>query len=122
MDKRVLLLPLTLFLFACATSQGSGTRRSMSVLTADEIAEAAVLTAAEAIQRCRPQWLQRRGPPTIGSIPPTLYVDGVRWDDFTELDRIRAEMVERMEFLSSLDATNRFGVNHDAGAILVTTR
>lgn len=122
MDKRVLLLPLIVFLFACATSQGSRSGRSTRVLLADEIAEAAVLTAAEAIQHCRPQWLQRRGAPTMASSPPTVYVDGIRVYDFTELDRIRADVVERMEYLSPTDATNRFGVNHDAGAILVTTR
>ena len=125
MDNRVLLLPMTLFLLACATAQGTGPRRSTSVLLADEIAEAAVLTAAEAVERCRPQWLHTRGSPTFESpdgSPPRVYLDGVRQDSLRELERIRAEVVERMEFMSPSDATNRYGTGHTGGAILVTTR
>ena len=123
MDKRVLLLPLTLILLACATTQRDGPRRSSSVLLADEIAEAAVITAAEAIERCRPQWLTIRTPTTSAPMgtPPRVYVDGLR-QAFSELDRIRADMVSEVRYLRSSDATNRFGTNHASGAILVTTR
>lgn len=127
MDKRVLLLPLATILLACAATQGQGTgpRRSSRVLTADEIAEVVVLTAYDAVQQYRIHWLHSRASPTFlnpdGS-PPVLYLDGIRMDDISELGRIRAEVVERMEYLSPTDATNRFGTNHNGGAILVTTR
>lgn len=125
MDKRVLLLPLALILVSCTATQGSGPRRSARVLTADEIAEVAVLTAYQAVEQLRPQWLHTRASPTFGSpgaTPPALYLDGVRLDDFRELERMRADVVERMEYLSPSDATNRYGTNHMGGAILITTR
>ncbi len=126
MDKRVLLLPLATILLACAATQGTGgPRRSSRVLTADEIAEVAVTTAYEALERYRPQWLRSRASPTFNNpnaSPPVLYLDGIRLDDISELGGIRADVVERMEYLSPSDATNRFGTNHNGGAILITTR
>lgn len=130
MDKRLLLLPLTLMVFACSTTGSTGPRRSSNVLLADEIAGVAALTAYEAVQQTRTQWLRMRGlragqTPTMGGANPALpvvYLDGTRIGDVDELRRIRSEVVERMEFLSPSDATNRFGTNHDSGAILVTTR
>jgi hypothetical protein len=125
MDRRVVLLPLMLLLAACATTQSGGPRRPSRVLLADEIAESVVSTAAEAVQQLRPQWLHTRGSPTFGApdaSPPTVYLDGVRMQEFRELERIRATVVQRMEYLSPSDATNRFGTDHTGGAILVTTR
>jgi hypothetical protein len=125
MDMRVLLLPLALTLLGCAATQGSGPRRSARVLTADEIAEVAVTTAYEAVELTRPQWLTTRSSPTMGNpqpTPPVVYLDGIRVGDLDELRRIRATVVERMEYLSPSDATTRFGTNHNGGAILITTR
>jgi hypothetical protein len=53
---------------------------------------------------------------------PVVYLDGVRVGTLDELRRLRADAVAEMEYLSPSDATNRFGTNHDTGAILVTTR
>ena len=125
MDRRVLLVPIALFLLACATTQGSGPRRSSRVLTADEIAEGAANTAYEAVQFARPRWLTGRQSPMGGSrnpSQPVVYLDGLLFGDLSELRRIRATEVERMEYLNPSDATIRFGTNHDGGAILVTTR
>jgi hypothetical protein len=119
------LLLLFVWLTACATTPSSGPRRSANVLTADEIAEAGVLTAAEAIQRLRPQWLQNRSSPTFRStegVPPMLYLDGIRMDGLRELERIRATAVAEIRYMNPTDATNRYGTDHVGGAILVTTR
>lgn len=125
MNKRFALLPLLLFLMSCAATAGGGPSRSAGTLRADEIAEAGVLTAHEAIERLRPQWLHTRSSPTSSNpdgSPPTLYVDGIRSNGIRELERIRASVVEEMRFLSPTDATNRFGTDHTGGAILITTR
>lgn len=125
MDKRVLLVPIILFLLACATTEGTGPGRSSRVLTADEIAEVAVDTAYEVVQFARPQWLTVRSSPTMRNPRPAslvVYLDGLRFGDLGDLRQIRAVVVERMEYLSPTDATNRFGTNHGGGAILVTTR
>ena len=85
----------------------------------------AVITAWEAVQLGRPQWLRLRAAPTFDSprpAEPVVYLDGIRVGNLDELRRLRAVVVERMEYLSPSDATNRFGTNHEGGTILVTTR
>lgn len=132
--KKHPLLPLfsvvlVLILCSCATSGSTGSRGSGNKLTADEIAEVSALTAYEAVEYARPQWLRPRrlragATPSMGSdrAGPVVYLDGVRVGTPEELRRLRADAVAEMEYLSPSDATNRFGTNHDAGAILVTTR
>ena len=44
----------------CASSPGDGPRRDSTILTADEMAEAAVSNLYEAVDRLRPRWLQIR--------------------------------------------------------------
>jgi hypothetical protein len=87
--------------------------------------EVPVLTAYEAVHRHRPQWLRTRSSPTPTNpniSPAMVYLDGVRLGDVFELRQIGAQVVERMEYLTPSEATNRFGTNHTGGAILVTTR
>lgn len=126
----IFLLALAFPLTSCATNGSTGSRGPGNRLTADEIAEVAALTAYEALEYARPQWLRPRSlragatPTTAGSnrAGPVVYLDGVRVGTLDELHRLRAEVVAVMEYLSPSDATNRFGTNHDSGAILVTTR
>jgi hypothetical protein len=132
--KKHALLPLILLLPAltlsgCATGGSTGSRGSGNRLTADEIAEVGALTAYEAIQQARPQWLVPRNlragaTSAMGSDQggPVVYLDGVRAGNLDELRRLRTDVIAEMEYLSPSDATNRFGTNHDTGAILVTTR
>ena len=131
--KRHTLLPLfsvvlALILSSCASS-GIGSRGSGNSLTAEEIAEVAALTAYEAIEFARPQWLRPRSlragaTQAMGSdiAGPVVYMDGIRAGTAEDLRRLRADRVVLMEYMSPSDATTRFGTNHDLGAILVTTR
>ena len=132
MRKHVLLplifVGLALILSSCATTGASGSRGSGNKLTAEEIAEVSANTAYEVVEIARRQWLRQRALRTgsnqaMGSQEgAVVYLDGVRIGDVSELRRIRATVVAEMEYLSPSDATNRFGTNHDQGAILVTTR
>jgi len=133
MNKHPLLplisVVLALILSGCATSGSTGSRGSGNRLTADEIAEVSAITAYEAVEYARPQWLRPRSlragaTPSMGSDTggPVVYLDGVRLGTTEELRRLRADSVAEMQYLGPSDATNRFGTNHDHGAILVTTR
>ena len=125
MNRRYfVLLPAAALLAACATSGGGGPRRSARIITAEEIAGTSAITAADAIRQLRPQWLNMRGAPSTSSPtgePAVIYVDRMREDSGT-LQRLRASDIQRMEYLSPTDASNRFGTNHGGGAILVTTK
>ena len=121
----VLAIFLALLATSCAMKQDGGPRRSVRVLTAEEIAELPATTAMEAVRRARPQWLRPRSSPTMENpapAMPVLYMDGVRMGDLSQMETVRAEEVEQMEYLYPSEATNRFGTGHQGGAILVTTR
>jgi hypothetical protein len=111
MNTRFAFIFLSAFLASCATTSAAGSGRSARVLTV--------------VEMLRPQWLHMRSSPTWGSpegAQPMVYVDGIRAGGLGELLRIVPSVVERMEYLSPSDATNRFGTDHMGGAILVTTR
>ena len=59
---------------------------------------------------------------SVGGEPPVVYVDGIREDDFRVMERLRAERVEEIRYMSPSDATNRYGTNHRGGAIIITTK
>jgi hypothetical protein len=48
-----------------------------------------------------------------------VYVDGVRSGDFSYLESLRIEEVERVRFINARDATTRWGTGHPGGAIEV---
>ncbi len=54
---------------------------------------------------------------------PVLMVDGALMTGFDMLRRIRAAEIDRIEFLSPTDATQKFGTTSSgAGAIIIVTR
>jgi outer membrane receptor protein involved in Fe transport len=57
-------------------------------------------------------------------IPPRaeVYVDGVHFGDIESLKTISVTVLKRVEYLSAMDATTRFGTNNTGGAILISTR
>ena len=114
-------LALSLGLAGCAAGAGSGTdgpRRSANRITRVELEEVSQLDAYQAVQRLRPNWLRPRGGQTAQVI-----VDGSRQPGRLDvLRQYRAAQVEEMRFMSSSDATTRYGTGYDGGAILITSR
>jgi hypothetical protein len=113
-------------------------------LGADEIRDAGVPTAYEAIKLLRPEWLTLRGtqvwrqaaPGTTGSDParaaPTdmapldgnplpVYLDDQPLGSIDALTTVTAEHVGAIYFLDASQATVRWGAGHGRGAILVVT-
>jgi hypothetical protein len=120
----VVLVALTLGLVACASSgTDPGTRRSTRVITTEELETVEELNAYEAVQRLRPNWLRTRGRVSMQAQQGIqLYVDGVHRGYVADLVSIRANAVQRMEYLSASQATARFGTDHVDGAVLVRLR
>ena len=99
--------------------------RSRNTILADEIKGVSVATAYDAVVRLRPSWLRSRGPISVqqpGAGQVVAYLDGVRVGGADALARIPVSNIVQIEYLSGYDATTRFGVGHDGGAILVRTR
>jgi hypothetical protein len=98
-----------------------------------EIAATGLQTLYEVIERLRPSMLRTRGQVgrlsgATGSEPGAsnsgikVYLNGTGVGDISMLRTIQASSVKQVQYLSSSDATTRFGTGHDAGAILVTSK
>jgi hypothetical protein len=96
------------------------TRSSRTRLEADVIGPRAVVygDAYSLIAALRPHWLGSRSP----VVSVRVYRDGLLAGGTDELRHVDLASVERIEWLSGLDATTRFGMGHGDGAILVSTR
>jgi hypothetical protein len=110
---------------ACASSGGGGGGGGAgNAITREMIDNPSSQNAFTIVQRFRPRWLSPRTQGTISNPEPSfaqVYVDDVRFGPIDTLYRIDGTQIERIEFMSGLDATTRFGVGHDGGAIMVWT-
>lgn len=123
--RGALVLLLLLAAAACASGGGGGGGGGASnAITQEMIDNPSNQNAFTIVQRYRPRWLSPRTQGTITNPEPSfpqVYVDDVRFGPIDTLYRIDGTQIERIEFMSSLDATTRFGVGHDGGAIMVWT-
>jgi hypothetical protein len=128
---RVTLSSLLLVLLVSACASGTGGTSAggnPSQISTEQLRELDPegLSAYQVVQRLRPNWLRTRATATFGagaSAPlPRGVMDGAPLGDVSDLERIRANEVAGMDFLSASDATTRFGTNYPAGAVLVRSR
>jgi hypothetical protein len=122
---RSLAPALLLLLAACAA--GPGQRRSTAVdhklITAEEMRAAGFTDAFRAVQSLRPQWLRVRGPTTLrGRETIKVYLDGLLLGGPEQLQQITASSISSIRFLDAIEATQRWGLDHGQGAIVVSTR
>lgn len=130
--SRLPLLALTLLISsgACYTRAASGAAGgSANLLTLESIEPYAHMTAYEIIERLRPEWLSARqagaflgGNARVGEGLVQVYLDDVRQSGVDELRTLEGRFLAEIRYLSSSDATMRFGTGHSAGAIMVTSR
>jgi hypothetical protein len=118
------LLILTLLVPACA---GSGTpgaaTRDRTMISAEEIEGSGFGDAHSLIQVLRPQWLQTRGATSIVQREfVKVYVDDSLLGGPEMLQQITVNSIASIRYLTGLEATQRWGLDHGAGAIVVQTR
>lgn len=101
-------------------------RRDPNVITVEELASRPTLTARQAIEQLRPQFLRVRGTTTLGNAQTQdviwVYVDGTRMGTVEVLNNIGVHEVREIRYLNPAEATNRYGTGHVQGAILVTRK
>jgi hypothetical protein len=100
------------------SAAGRVARSSRTRLEADVIGPQAHGDAHSLIAALRPHWLSSRSP--VSSV--RVYRDRSPVGGAESLRSIPLDSVQRIEWLSGMDATTRFGMNHAGGAILVSTR
>lgn len=98
-------------------------RRGGDVLTAEEIARAALGggTAFEALARLRPEVVRHARPVAAGTAAggPVLYVDGIRQGPVGLLADIQARVIGELRYYRPGEALSWFGPGHEAGVIAV---
>lgn len=100
--------------------------RSSDVLTIDEILTSKTQNAYDAVRRLRPSFLQTRGPTTLlarNETPnaPLVYLDNRRYGDVESLRTITVDGIYEIRYLSPNQAQLKWGMNHAAGVIHVTS-
>jgi len=145
------LRSLVLALLALTTVAASGAaqqkkvKRDKKVITAEEVSEAAVNNAYEAVQKLRSDRLRQgqrqmtvysrsergsdspRSSDETGSLSDAsdrgvklaVLVDGTELGGVEELQRIQSNRIEEMRFLSGSDAQQQYGARYPAGVIQV---
>lgn len=119
-------------LLSCASLLGGACKRASTattpptnrnVLTAAQFGENRFTTAYEAVESLRSNWMNTRGTDSFKT--PTVvrvYLDNVSLGDKETLRTITLVNVVYIKFFDGISATSRWGLNHGAGVIYVSTR
>lgn len=107
---------------ACSPKSTRVAPQDRNIITADEIARSNASNAYEVVERLRPAFLRTRGAQSMQNQEPLVYIDGMRYGTLQALANVPAIGIVSIQYLNALDATQRFGIGHDGGAILIAMR
>jgi hypothetical protein len=121
------LIFLSAAALACAPPSGSGTQsaRDANLITRQELDASVARNAYDAIQNLRPTFFRQRGTQTFDptvSTQAAVYLDAQRYGDITALKSMTVDAIDEIRYLNPSAATSKYGTNHTAGVIEVTTR
>jgi hypothetical protein len=103
-----------------APARESRVRRNPNLITAQELAESNQTELFSVVQALRPRWLQVRGRASMAlSEVVRVYVDGVPAGSPAALRGVQTRSVRSVRYLNGTVASQRYGTDHGAGAILV---
>ncbi len=112
----------------CATPPGTAAKpspsRDRNVITRAELEANERMNLYDAIRNLRPAMIRSRGQTGVNSNPaslPRVYMDGRSYGDIGSLRNVPVSSVREVRFLNSSEATIKFGTNHGAGVIEVST-
>lgn len=111
-------------LISVAPAAAQDHNSSRDVISGETLAVSGFTTAFEGLYLLRPSIRQGRAAPAIdgtGKPDPVVYLDGVRVESWT-LQSVQREELETMRYVDPTTANLRYGLGHQGGAIVVTTR
>ena len=112
-------------LVACssASSARRPSSRQADVITMDELSGTRYSTALEVVQALRPQWLRGRGRTSVNlSESVKVYLDDSPLGEPEQLSSVSTQSIASIRYLDGNSATQRWGMDHGQGAIMVSTR
>ncbi len=97
-------------------------RRDRQVLDRDEIRSTQFTNLYDVVLALRANWLRIRAADSFEkSTPIQLYLDAQRLSGVEELRQMNPTNIASIRYLDPIQAGARYGLDHGAGAILVTT-
>ena len=125
----VLILVLAPVVSACASSPGTPfdedgetatrtARGSSTLIVRAQLEQLTGQSAWDAVERFNRRWLNDRR----GGVYARVVIDGTSRRDLNVLSQMSTDAVESLRFLSSGDATTKYGTGFPGGVIEVTTR
>lgn len=114
---------IALLAVACAgrkSETAPGVDRNL--LLQEQFADRGYHTAYDVIEALRSNWLSNRGPNSFSTPSQVqVYLDGVRMGGVDQLRTIDVRPVTYIRYFDGIAATARWGLDHGAGAIYVST-
>jgi hypothetical protein len=120
---RIACTALLVVVAACSASrQATPASGNRNVLSFEEMQQSGYPDAFTTVQSLRPQWLVKRGATSARSQTIKVYLDGSLFGGPESLRQVTTRSISYMQYLTGLQASERYGLDHDMGAIIVTTR
>ena len=105
------------------TTKAPKLKRNPDLIAEREIQAApdAWQTAFALVEQLRPNWLRQHGASSINSATPLpqVYVGGVKRGGPTTLEEVPRASIKEIQHLRGTDASQRYGMGHESGVILV---
>ena len=112
---------------ACAKPPGASSaptsRNDRNLITQEQLRAQPYQSAYEAVESLRSNWFNTKGSDSFRN--PTevrVYLDNVSLGNVQTLRTIAVNSVSYIRYYDGLAATSRWGLNHGAGVIFVSTR
>lgn len=121
--RRVLVAAIALIAACSASQPGTTARSDRSLLSIEEMAKSGAHDAFTAVSALRPHWLSTRGTASIRQPESVkVYLDGNLMGGPDQLRQIMVSSIGAIRHMDALEATQRYGLDHGSGAILLFTR
>ena len=115
-----------LMVFALACSSGKVGRRpapDLTTITTAELQATTFQNAFDIVQALRPNWLRLHGATSFNRNEfVRVYLDDSLLGNPEQLRSISVRSIASMRYLDGVAATQRWGLDHGQGAIVVSTR
>ena len=114
-------LSVSVMLAGCSANQTQRPQTARNVLTIEEMRD--FTDVYSAVLSLRPLWLRQRGVTSIRQRDGVkVYLDGSLMGGAENLKQITIISIGSVRYLDGLEASNRWGLDHGNGAIMIETR
>jgi hypothetical protein len=123
--SRILVAAVLITVTGCSSNRPpAGPRGERDLLTYEQIAATNYTDAYQVVSALRSNWMNNRGTDTILGSPTQVlvYLDDARYGGVEALRNIPVSAISYIRHYDGIAATARWGLDHGAGVIYVSTR